>query len=138
MTRDEILAMQPGPELDASLGKALGATVERYDASYGGDLYWLILPGWHGSIDWTTERGAWSGMPPLSSTWEGLGLIVEAMAARGYWLLLKSPFRPREPYFAGFTAHNETGWDEADFKASGKDAPHAVAIAARLALEEEQ
>lgn len=79
MTPAEIMALE-GRELDIAVGKLVfGCTVrkqrnrERYD---------LIIPGGVNSIDWTTEAGAWSGMPPLSSTWQGMGLVVEAMEKR--------------------------------------------------------
>lgn len=76
-----------------------------------------------------------------SSTWEGMGLVVEAMrtkAARGYdgwWCRITSPFEPGEPWFVGFTPLGWSGWNgRPDHEAGDAAAPMAAALAALMVL----
>jgi hypothetical protein len=131
MTRDEILAMEAGRELSILVGKVvLGCYVRKDQTSADHFRYTLVIPGGVDSIDWTTEAGAWSGMPPLSTSWEGMRLIVEAMGKKGYRCVI----RIREDGAMCCFYLN-------DFKLKCENvpadiAPHAVALAALLALEE--
>ena len=71
-------------------------------------------------------------------SWSGIGLVVEAMREKGWWMRLDSPFNATEPYWAGFTPLNTTGWNgRPDHKASDPIPWRAVYIAALAAREEE-
>ena len=133
MKRDEILAMKPGRELDRLVGKhVLGCYVKR-QSNRSNSLYTLVIPNGVDSIDWSTEEGAWSGMPPLSTTWEGMRLIDEAMYAKGWMLELS---RGGSGYFmASYNRFlNGVLWSN-DSENAQELAPHAGALAALLARE---
>lgn len=129
MTRDEILAMQPSRELDVEVGKLLGCQVIKEQTSACHFRYTLVVPGGINSIDWSTESGAWSAIPRLSSTWKGMQFLIEAMAKRGWvWEISGGPI--------GASGCTFTKDDDSVSKyAEASTAPHAVAIAALLALE---
>lgn len=129
MTRDEILAMQPGRELDIEVGKrVLGCHVRKERNRH---TFELIVPGGVSYISCVEREDAWCGMPPLSSTWEGMRLVVEAMAARGWWLILSVRGVECEATFVKDSCSDRNAID-----GLGQTAPHAVAIAALLALEQ--
>lgn len=131
MTRDEILAMEAGPQLNIALGKALGAKVERYNFEDDEEdaEYRLLIPGVGVWADMcSTEELAWSAMPPLSETWEGMRLVVEALRAKDYALSLDSPGGHYTAWRARIFAPCG-GW-----QAVASTAPHAVALAAMLAV----
>lgn len=136
MTGEEILAMEAGRELDKLVCERV----------MGGELFVgpVIVDGHdlgqkYDGVRWRDEYGDTVGVervPDYSITWEGMRLVVESMQAKGWWLVLKSPFVLGEPYYAGFTPLGTSGWNgRPDFGASGDDAPHAVCLAALLALE---
>lgn len=105
MTKDGILALEPGPELNVAVGKVVMnlSKWDRYD----------FLP---------------------STNWTAAGHVVKKMNEEGYWLELNSPFYEGVPWFAGFTPHHTTGWNGIpDNNAPGQDAPEAICKAALLA-----
>lgn len=111
MTRDEIMAMQPGPELDNEIAvKLFGVDPDELDAVniFGGRR-----------------------LPRYSQSWYGMQLVVEAMKKRGLdlQLLSRNDWTARFWLFAG----DGTGYSEC----RDTTAPAAVAIAALLALEGE-
>lgn len=62
-------------------------------------------------------------------------LVVEAMAGRGYWARLTSPFTRGSAYFAGFTPHDFTGWNgRPDHLGGGDTMPLAICRAALAAV----
>lgn len=102
MTREEILALEPGEKLDELLEQKVFGSAR-------------------------------APMPRrLSDTWWGLGVVVEAMREKG-WLLRLSVWL--DGYKAGFERRESCVWACAD--AVYVSAPHAVALAALLALEGE-
>lgn len=116
MTRDEIVSMQPGPELDVELA--------------------VKLFGWSGVLEvrpgefLRTGVGHLEELPNYSASWGYMRLVVEAMAAKGYWLDLDN--------LRGWSASfNIQGREREIEYAVSNDAQHAVAIAALLALEGE-
>lgn len=60
--------------------------------------------------------------------------MVEKLAEEGYWLKLTTPFEPGEPYHAGFTPNNTTGWNgRPDHAASDERPARAICLAALAA-----
>jgi len=56
---------------------------------------------------------------------------VQELAVMGYWLTLKSPFKPGELWWAGFTPHDCSPWNgRPDFYRSGVTAQEAIHRAA--------
>ena len=122
-------------ELDRSLAKALGYRVEEVTLPGGGTLWWgLINPdgtygaGCNDHGGWSTEEAAWAQLPSLSTTWEGLGLVVEAMGKKGWVVLLTVAASGRTE---AILLHPS---DRREAKEWGDTAPMAVALKA-LGLE---
>jgi len=86
--------------------------------------------------DFDVSNDCWYWRPKhFTTTYEGMGLVIERMQQAGYWLSLKSPFRPGLDWHAGFTPHDMTGWNgRPDHEGSSDTAPLAVALAALKAL----
>lgn len=81
--------------------------------------------------------------PRPSTTWHGMGLVIEAMEKRGWWCQMNTPVEPGRldsKYFlfcqGVFQKHGVSG--HPDFRASGSTIPHAVCLAALAALENEE
>ena len=70
-------------------------------------------------------------MPKYSTTWEGLGLVVERMRERGFDFTLSHA--GRDGWFASFK-QSMPGMSSA----RNRSAPHAVSLAALKILEEKQ
>lgn len=84
------------------------------------------MPGWE-AFDGTS----WKGVPAFSTTWEGMGLVVERMDELGMHCRIQTPFEPDMRYHAGFTPHSVTGWNgRPDHADSADTAPLAVCLAA--------
>jgi hypothetical protein len=142
MGKDEVMALE-GRELDAAVAERIFGWqwlmhphLNRAEIFSPQAVTYLRGPhyGWLPD-DGSKERMRPYEAPAYSSTWNGIGLVEEAMAQRGYYLTLKSPFEPGQPYFAGFTPHGTTGWNgRPDHEAPGATAPLAVARAALLTL----
>ncbi|WP_010500627.1 hypothetical protein [Paenibacillus elgii] len=131
MNEQQIRDMKPGPEMDRTLGLALGyeeilvhEDLERRQKSehergtiirYG--IRYILRRKDQPAVEWSP-----------STTWEGMGLVIEEMQNR--WLQV-------------FTTHYHDGTTDAQVvreametlgDAQSKEAPHAVAKAALLAL----
>lgn len=122
MTRDGILAMKAGSELDALVGKrVLGLAVESYDATSTGrsiaKKYFV-----------RDDSGRPRAIPRCSTTWEGMRLVVEAMRAKGWYVTMNGPDGYDGHWFARFRSRTFVESANAD------TAPHAVALAAMLAV----
>lgn len=81
-----------------------------------------------------TERLGVSEIPLLSTTWEGMGMVEEAMRMRRWTLSLITKLNGEAE--AEFWLHGDT-WVLDSFKAQAYRAPMAVALAAKAALEGE-
>lgn len=64
--------------------------------------------------------------------WLAAVQTINAMARRGYWCEIKSPFAPGDDWFAGFTPHNTTVIPVNQMH--GSHGPIAVLRAALLAI----
>ena len=92
-----------------------------------------------GVMTWVIPGGPgdYQELPRFSSTWEGMGRVVEAMHGRGWWCRITSPFSAKDGdlWGGGLTPHETTGWNgRPDHTGSGASAPEAVARAALAAL----
>lgn len=115
MTRDEILRLE-GRELDDALAALFGEHV--------------CYRGSHRI--WRDNFGVWREPPDLSTTWEGIDLIQEAMRAKGWRLELLGYLRGN---FAARFMGEGHGESKLGPSVDADDAPRAVALAALLALE---
>lgn len=142
MTRDEILAMEPGRELDALvhqriLGKRcryiksepddtrigegpLGLTSNFGGAVFTSDRDWLV-------DDWLDEETN-RELRHYSETWEGMRLVVEAMGKKGWFVTMNGPDNYDGNWFARFRSRTLVE------NAIGEEAPEAACKAALLAL----
>lgn len=137
MTRDEILAMTPGPELDVEL--AIHALGWRWLLPKGGKIAILLPPHQAARCSSQDELSTTPGdreqmgadaVPPLSSTWEGMRLVVEGLKRMGKVVIIKADGLMSGDFEPAYTVHVGNGE-----VVRRNDAPHAVAIAARMALE---
>lgn len=129
LTRDEILRLE-GRELDDALSPLFVYTVKHFTWEYDG----LQKP----STVWKTATGESVNPIPLSTTWQGVGLVVEAMRAKGWRMRLETFEDSVDAEFYFPALINSEGWLERDskhFRATADDAPRAVALAALLAME---
>ena len=117
MTHDEIRSLKPGPEMDRAVAIALDYPTHGEE---GGRIY---------------QRGPEGAelLPAYSSTWTGLGLVVEAMERRGYLLTASQTMRN--------SGNNWTAWFNGDVNGLTSTAEtllEAAASAALLALAAEK
>ncbi|MGF9913713.1 hypothetical protein ABEX47_03260 [Paenibacillus ehimensis] len=128
MTKQEIRNLQSGPEMDRTLGLALGyeeilvyEDLERRQKSehergtiirYG--IRYILRRKDQPAVEWSP-----------STTWEGMGLVVEEMQRRGFDLTLRM--------FGGGNYQAIFGLDWTNETCTGT-APYAVAMGALLAL----
>ncbi len=108
-TEQQIRDMKPGPDMDILL------EVELFGKVRGGV----------GRLGLVGDGRYFSYPQQLSRTWEGMGRVVEEMQRRGWSFQMQS--RP-EGYFMAFHDGTDT------YVAYASSAPHAVAMAALLAL----
>ena len=121
--------------IDRSLAKALGYRVQEVRRPEVGALWWVLTKpdgsygrGCSDHSGWATEEAAWVTLPSLSTTWEGLGLVVEAMGKKGWVVLLTVAASGRTE---AILLHPS---DRREAKEWGDTAPMAVALKA-LGLE---
>lgn len=138
MTRDEILKLE-GRELDASV--AIGLLGWRWVLPGGEHCAILIPPDIVKDVkqECCFEKvpdGAkiigdpHAGVPELSGTWEGMRLVIEAMAAKGYDCSVSISHRFIGPMrFRAQIYNHKTG-----HQAFAETAPRAVCLAALLAI----
>ena len=98
--------------------------------------FWWICPDndivFAASVDLDVDVPHWDPR----TRWDHAGMLEAKMQERGFWLELKSPFFPGQPYFAGFTPHNTTGWNGVpDNQRAGPTGPAAIFEAAYATLE---
>ena len=103
--------LQAGPELDIVVAKAIGC----------------IGVGTPAGTWWYLGKQTWNECPKFSTTWEGLGLVVERMRERGFDFTLSHA--GRDGWFASFK-QSMPGMSSA----RNRSAPHAVCLAALRAL----
>lgn len=125
MTRNEILAMEAGPELNSLLAPLVGYSVESCTEAVSG----CVRPC---CCRWKGANGVQIIPLPLSETWEGMRLIDDAMFTKGWMLELS---RGGSGYFMAsyWRFLNGVLWSNDSENAQGF-APHAVALAAMLAV----
>ena len=139
MTSEEIHKMQPGVELDQEIGiRLFGASVESYISAVSGHTLYRLVCGSIGLVSdaWFHETGAWSAMPKFSITWEGMRLVVEAMAARGWSVsiqFMQGPSWKNAPWHVAIVDSIRS----LHGTATNTTAPAAAAKAAILALHSE-
>jgi hypothetical protein len=134
--------MKPGPELDALCHVVMGKKLRRRAEFTNWPRRYLYdppaFPFTPEEQEWVDKQplGEWEafGVPTYSTTWEGLGKVVEEMQRRKYvWRIegLRAAFF--DPY-AGSPADDGT---MVYAEAIGETAPHAVVLAAIGALQGE-
>lgn len=96
--------MQPGRELDAKVGKALGKEVFELDGEY------------YVSVDDETS----DPLEHYSTTWEGMGVLVEEARKQGYIVTLSAQ---DVGYYCGFDHYG------VHVVGDGETAPKAVSLA---------
>ncbi len=85
---------------------------------------------------WRTHQIDARPIPHFSTEPSAAYLLKLEVAKRGFWWEIHSPFFRSQPWFAGLTPHNTTGWNgEPDFKAQGKTEMEAVCRVALLLLQ---
>lgn len=146
MTREEILAMKPGRELDARVARAVGWT----DVSYQlGGRY--LNP----KDEWPVEYEGWFGKPPrwngsaddllpevpyysteIAAAWE----LVDELHARGMWLSINTLTNvihvnadSDRPYLRSVTSRPM----RLVALSVGESVPHSICLAFLLAMEEQ-
>lgn len=131
MTDPRATSRIAGRELDAEIAVALfGWDVQRRDHANPARSLWR-------RHEHPCGRYSYSIVPAFSTTWEGLGLVVEAMSRRGFHARITSPFEPGELHFVGFTPHGISGWNgRPDFEEGAETAPHAGSLAALKTIRE--
>ena len=119
--------LQAGPALDAEIARVVfGWVDDPWIDPFNGERYAFRLP------DGTADNPA-----PYSTTWEGLGLVVERMRERDIYFAI-------EPYSTGYTITNFHEYDgeytiygsspQPQVETWAPTAPHAVCLAALRAL----
>jgi hypothetical protein len=112
--------MSDDRRLDAALARALGWEERPHPQAdeCPGLTYWVDPNGY-----------AQNGVPAYSSTWDGLGLVVEAMRGKGYAFRLTTKSEQfMWAYFGPLRGIGKEGF------AGDSYAPRAVALAAYQAL----
>lgn len=131
--------MPDAPDLsrvpDDALNRFLAVALFGYDAGslHRGAVSNHLL-GHRAGDDLAARTGIYRVVPD-TSTADGTEAVLDAMSALGWWGLVKTPFLPGEPSWAGFGRHGQTGWNgQPDHIAPATSRPRAVAEAAALAL----
>ncbi len=144
MTRDEILAMEAGEELDGLIAQNIMG-IKKYYPGIAMDLsgidgkvkrvnYWWCkdVDNSHNSF---TELHHYS--TDISVAWE----VVEKMGSLGYYVTIEElrPYRQREDYLSMCTITKyEEEEDKKEWNARADNAPEAISKAALLAVMEEE
>jgi len=117
MNEQHIRDMKPGKDMDLLLGRTLGFTVQ-WDEEEGQSYMLTDSPF---GERWVPFYG--------STSWEGMGLVVEEMQRRGWWLFIEQ--NGDKSFTSRFWNSSKGYWSDSVTLSS---APHAVAMAALLAL----
>lgn len=118
MTLDQIRALKPGPELDRAVAEVIFGLEVRENR--------------FGEVRAYDFEGEPDLVPAYSSTWAGLGLVVEEMARRGYSYTIQSADDDYHYYVEMWKAGTD------DHCMFGKSLAEAVCRAALLALAAEK
>jgi hypothetical protein len=127
------VTLEAGRELDALVAeRVMGCRVEWHEGRpYCGDGVTCCYP--HAEPDRDAQLSG--DLAPYSTDHNAAMQVVAALARRGYWLRLQSPFAPGDPWFAGFTPHETSGWNgRPDFERKGDAAPVAICRASLLVV----
>jgi len=126
-----VMTDTPSRELDAKIAAALGTAVYRCN--------WVSHP--HAM----TTSGAFMpacAVPHYTTDPDNTAPIAEMcrwIEARGMHYRLQSPFRPGQPYFAGATPHDFTGWNgRSDIECAGESLGHALGLLVLAVAEHEK
>jgi hypothetical protein len=113
LTPDQIKSLRPGPELDRAIGEQL----------FGLRVFVNPMGGL------CAEQGGSWALPLYSSTWSGLGLVVEEMERRGYHWSVSAAWIDHQKDWGHFcTFGSEGSFQSADrFEAACKAALLALA-----------
>lgn len=130
MTRAEIEALS-GRELDVAVAEALRFRPPGFRDNRRERVYLRRLDSGEMDVEHvdmaTRSVTHWTWPPAYSTTWQGMGLVIGAMGAKGYQWETWGPSQP------GAKMHrNGNEW------LAWGDAPAAVARAALLAVSEER
>lgn len=112
-------------------GRKLDALVAEY--VIGG--YWEGLSSKIARNDGTIYNyPKYSSPTAIAAAWQ----VVEAMAQRGFWCQMRTPFQAGEDgdgYWAGFTPHGTTGWNgKPDHWTQSEALTSAICLAALKAV----
>ena len=104
-----------------------GVTTNFGGAVFTSDREWLV-DDW---LDIEAVRAVANYSTDIAAAWA----VVEKIAEGGFWLKLTTPFTPEQPYWAGFTPHNITGWNgRPDHQAGDLSPSRAICLAALKAV----
>jgi hypothetical protein len=132
MTREEILAMGAGRELDVAVAERVACCRVRRHRHHRCFLYDLVIPGGVDSIDWTSEAGAWSGTPNYSTSIADAWQVVELLKGMGRLVVITADALMRGNFNPHYTVHFGSFGDAAN----ANTAPEAICKAALLAIKE--
>lgn len=133
LTREEIEKMPAGSELDRLVAElVLGwrkislGELRPGHTRYPDKVVWDTLKGPYGDRDIEDfTPSVW-----LDKGWS----VVNAMAKKGFWLKLQTPFCIGQPYFAAFDQHGVTD-SRPPWEASGETAALAICKSALLVMQ---
>jgi hypothetical protein len=146
VTRTEIEALE-GRALDAAVAKLVMGykkVVRGKDYPYWvGPVGFMVPPEpdewYYYNTEFTTHTGVWSCMdylPDLSITWQGMGMVIEAMEEKGWQAsLAMTGIVPERRWQADFEPDAYDGHHRIRM-CYGRSAPESVCRAALLALSE--
>ena len=125
MTKDEVLNVEAGREMDALVAER----VMGWSRSRWAPIDSLLPP----KDDKKRIEGHTYYVPLFSTDIAAAWEVVEEMNKTYHWRI-SSPFIPGEPYFAGLTPHGVTGWNGCpDYEMPGDIVSLAICRAALLA-----
>lgn len=140
MTKDEILSIPVGRELDALVAEKVMNIHQEVPTREVSKTLGVFRGVEHPLAMWRDDRGYWflDGLPYYSTKIAAAWEVVEELHECGYWLQLRSPFGTGEAndgYWAGFTPHLMTGWNGwLGNWIQAQTAPIAICRAALLAV----
>jgi hypothetical protein len=137
LTREEILAMEPGRELDKLIAEqVMGWSIYRFDKDVPERCYYMLVDksfdpvvddGYWNAGERKTEEEAWNDNRPFSTDISAAWEVVMHLKSK-YWYFMLSD--ENEGWEASFY------WDphRPAFEAVSSDAPQAICKAALLAV----
>lgn len=126
LNREAILAMEPGPEMDALVAER----VMGWRQHFRNTIHW-VLEHEARSVGYGRPRaifGEWQPSRDIIAAWE----VVEKLMQRYHWRL-STPFEALDQHYAGLTPLGMTGWNgRPDILAGAVTMPLAICRAALL------